>query len=330
MKRLAFASLFALSFLFGSLAHAEEVVIKLGTVAPRGSTWHTILQEMGQKWSEASGGLVKLKVYPGGTLGNEGDMVKKMRIGQLQSAALTTIGLHEISPDPQAIDVPLMVDSFATYDYIIGKLRPRLEKALYDKGYVVLNWAEVGFVRLFSTKRYSTMAEFQSAKVFTWEGDPGSADAWRAAGFHPVVLSSTDIVPSLNTGLIDTVAMAPLYAFQSRIFEKAKYMLDLPWSILTGATVVKKDAWDKIAPDVQKKLLAIADDYGKRVATEVRRMDSEALSTMKQQGLTLVPPGDPAQFARAAEASHKVIRGRVVPEGIFDEVARLSKEAHKK
>src|SRR5256885_8432284 len=101
---------------------AAEERIKLGTLAPNGSTWHTLLKEMGQKWGEVSGGKVKLVIYPGGVLGNEGDMVKKMRIGQLQAAALTTIGLHEISPDPQAVDVPMMIDSWDTLDYVMERV----------------------------------------------------------------------------------------------------------------------------------------------------------------------------------------------------------------
>src|SRR6476619_4895559 len=132
--------------LCGAVAHADEK-IKLGTLAPSGSTWHTLLKEMGQKWSEASGGKVKLIIYPGGVVGNEGDMVKKTRIGQLQAVALTTIGLHEITPEPQAIDVPMLIDSFPTLDYVMERVAPKLEKALLAKGYVVIGWAEVGFVR---------------------------------------------------------------------------------------------------------------------------------------------------------------------------------------
>src|SRR5947209_11010805 len=106
MKKIAFA-LFAL--LFAAAPARADVVIKVGTLAPNGSPWHTLLKEMGQKWEQASGGKVKLRVYPGGVLGNEGDMIKKMRIGQLQAAAVTTIGLHDISPDPQSLDVPMMI-----------------------------------------------------------------------------------------------------------------------------------------------------------------------------------------------------------------------------
>ncbi|HEX4458931.1 MAG TPA: TRAP transporter substrate-binding protein DctP, partial [Polyangia bacterium] len=151
--------------------------------------------------------------------------------------------------------------------------------------------------------------------------------AWRAGGFHPVVVSSTDIVPSLQTGLIDTVALAPLYAYSSRIFEKAKYMLDVPWAVLTGATVVKKEDWDKVPADLQPKLMEITREYSKKVGDEVRRMDTEALANMVKQGLVQVKTTDLAAFDRAAEASYKVIRGKVVPAEAFDEVKRLVAES---
>jgi TRAP-type C4-dicarboxylate transport system substrate-binding protein len=316
----------ALLVLCPQLAHAD-VTIKLGTLAPNGSAWHTLLKEMGQKWEAASGGKVKLRVYPGGVLGNEGDMVKKIRIGQLQAAALTTIGLHDISPDAQAVDVPMLVDSWEVLDYVMDRMAPKLERTFESKGYVVLGWSEVGFVRFFSTKKVSTLAEMQAAKMFCWEGDPASADAWRAGGFHPVVISSTDIVPSLQTGMIDTVALAPLYAYSSHIFEKAKYMLDLPWAVLTGGTVVKKEEWEKVPAELRPKLIEISREYGKKIGAEVRRMDNEALASMVKDGLVVVKPADPQAFVKAATASYRVVRGRVVPEGPFDEVKKLVEEA---
>ncbi|HEY2748366.1 MAG TPA: TRAP transporter substrate-binding protein DctP [Polyangia bacterium] len=325
MKKLAigFAVLLAC---VPAAAHAD-VIIKLGTLAPNGSTWHTLLKEMGQKWEQASGGKVKLRIYPGGVLGNESDMVKKMRIGQLQAAALTTLGLHDIAPDAQAVDVPGLVDSWPTLDYVMDRMGPKLERILEGKGYAVLGWSEVGFVRFFSTKRYASLADMQRAKMFCWEGDPAAAEAWRVAGFHPVVMSSTDIVPGLQTGLIDTVALAPLYAYSSRMFEKAKYMLDLPWAVLTGATVVRKDEWDKVPADIKPKLIEISREYAKKIAVEVRRMDNEALENMVKQGLVSVKPTDPADFLQAAQKSYGVIRGKVVPAETFDEVRKLVDEA---
>ena len=304
MKRSLLLAL-ALSVL-PSPSRAEEK-IKLGTLAPSGSTWHTLLKEMGQKWSEASGGKVKLIIYPGGVVGNEGDMVKKTRIGQLQGAALTSIGLHEITPEPQAVDVPFMIDSFDELDYVMERIGPKLEKSLEAKGYVVIGWAEIGFVRFFSTKKYQTMADFTGpAKVFGWEGDPASNEAWRAGGFKPVVMSSTDIT--------------------ARIFEKAKYMLDMKWAILTGATIVRKDAWEKIPAELRPKLLEIAKEYSKKIAVEVRKLDDDALKTMKTQGLVPVTPVDPPTFEKAARATWTIIRGKVVPATTFDEVKALAEE----
>src|SRR5262249_25183071 len=118
--------------------------------------------------------------------------------------------------------------------------------------------------------------------------------------------------------------------FTSRIFERAKYMLDLPWAVLTGGMVVRKDVWEKVPADARGKLIEIARAYGKKISAEVRRMDSEALATMKTQGLEIVKPKDPAEFRRAAQATYGTIRGKVVPAATFDEVKRLVEEAHGK
>jgi TRAP-type C4-dicarboxylate transport system substrate-binding protein len=330
--RLRSLALFAALFGVFTAARAEAapVVIKLGTLAPKGSAWETLLKQLGQEWSEISGGQVTLRIYAGGTLGNEGDMVKKMRVGQLQAAALTSIGLHEVSPDPQGLDVPMMIETSQAHDYVIEKMAPQLEKKIEEKGFVVLDWSHIGFVRFFSSKKYDSIKALQEGgKVFCWEGDPASADAWRAAGFKPVIMSSTDIVSSLQTGMLDTVALSPLAAFSTQYFQKAKYMIDTPWASLTGAMIVRKDAWDKVPADMRPKLLAAAKEIGKKIDEQVRNMDGDALKSMQSQGLMIVK-GDPAQMLAAAKASWKVIRGRVVPEATFDEVQKLVAEAKNK
>jgi TRAP-type C4-dicarboxylate transport system substrate-binding protein len=300
-----------------------DVTIKLGTLAPNGSTWHNLLKEMGEKWAEASGGQVKLKIYAGGTLGNEGDMVRKMAVGQLQSAAITSVGMHEIIKEPQTLSVPMMIDSDAEFDYVLPKVQGRLESLFEKKGYVVLTWGQVGYSRFFCTKPYQTPAEMADAKIFAWEGDPASVEAWKAAGFRPVVLSSTDMLTSLQTGMIDCITNPPLYTFTARLFEKAKHMVDVNWGLLIGATIVKKKDWEKIPADTRAKLLAIAREVGQRTDVEVRKMNAEALETMKKQGLNAVKPADVGAWRKAAESAWPAIRGKVVPADFFDEVKRL-------
>src|SRR6266566_6157124 len=193
MHRLALALTLAAT----SASAQTAVRIKLGTLAPQGSTWHQLLLAMAQDFAKASEGKVELKIYAGGTQGNEGEMIRKMSIGQLQAASITAIGLHEITPEPQAEDVPFLIDSYEEYDYVHEKLRPRLDDALVRRGYVPIHWGEVGFVYFFSTEQYRTPADFSKGKIFTWNGDPAAEAAWRKAGFRPVVLSSTDLIPAL-------------------------------------------------------------------------------------------------------------------------------------
>jgi TRAP-type C4-dicarboxylate transport system substrate-binding protein len=300
----------------------QQVQIKLGTLAPNGSTWHELLKEMAVRWGEASRDGVKLRIYAGGTQGNEGEMVRKMAVGQLQGAAVTTVGLHDIAAEPQALTVPLMFDSAAELQKALPILEPKLDVMLEKKGYVPLTWGAIGAIKLFCTKPFKTPAEAAGAKIFAWEGDPGSVKAWKAAGFNPVVLSSTDVITSLQTGMIECIPNVPLYVLTARLFEKAPYMIDVNWGWLVGATVVRKDAWEKIPADLRPKLLAISRELGKKVDVEVARLNTEAVTAMERQGLKVVKV-DAAAWRVMAEKSWPVVRGEVVPAAFFDEVKAL-------
>jgi TRAP-type C4-dicarboxylate transport system substrate-binding protein len=300
-------------------SRAQQVQIKLGTLAPTGSTWHELLKEMAERWSQASGGTVKLRVYAGGTQGNEGEMIRKMAVGQLQGAAVTTVGLHDIAPEPQALATPVMFDSADEVKQALVKLEPKLDALLEKKGYVALTWGAIGALKLFCTQAYRTPAEAAGAKIFAWEGDPASVKAWKAAGFNPVVLSSTDVITSLQTGMIQCIPNVPLYVLTARLFEKAPYMIDIPWGWLVGATVIRKDAWDKIPADLRPKLITIARELGKKVDDEVAKLNTDAVSAMEKQGLKVVKV-DPGPWRAMAEKAWPVVRGEVVPAPFFDEV----------
>jgi TRAP-type transport system periplasmic protein len=323
MHRLALALTLAAT---AASAQPAPVRIKLGTLAPQGSTWHQLLMSMSQDFSKASNGKVELKIYAGGTQGNEGEMIRKMSIGQLHAASMTVIGLHEITPEPQAEDVPFMIDSYEEYDYVHERIRGKLEEAIAKRNYHVLQWGEVGFVYLFSTEAYRSPSDFGKGKVFTWNGDPGAEAAWKAAGFHPVVLSSTDLVPALTSGMINVIGQSPLYAYTTNMYARAGNMLNLHWGFLTGATVVRKDTWEKIPADVREELLKISEDYSKRTRDDVRKQNEDAIMQMKKRGLKVNSPIDMTGWQQAAERANQVVRGKVVPADIYDEVKRLRDE----
>jgi TRAP-type C4-dicarboxylate transport system substrate-binding protein len=296
-----------------------EVTIKLATLAPAGSSWHEILKEMAVRWEAASGGQVKLRVYPGGSQGSEGDMVRKMGIGQLQAASITNVGMHDILPEPQMLSLPTFFGSEAEVECAFEKVRPKLEAAFEQRGYVVLQWSRIGAMFLFCRAPYRTPADMANAKIFAWEGDPKSVDAFRAAGFRPVVLSSNDVVPSLQTGMIDCMTSVPLYVLTAGMYEKANHMMDLPWGYMFGATIVRKESWEKVPAAVRPQLQAIALELGQKVDADVKKQAADAVAAMKKKGLSVVPV-DPAPWRAAMEKSWPVVRGGVVPAPFFDEV----------
>lgn len=326
MKKLLLAALLAV---LAPAVRAEPVTIKLGTLAPQGSSWHELLKELALRWEQASGGQVRLRIYAGGTQGSEGDMVRKLGIGQLQAAAITNIGMHDVIPDPQAFSVPFLFDDERETDCAFDRLRPRLDEALAKRGFVALHWAKVGSIYLFCDQPRRTPAEAKNAKVWVWEGDPKSVAAYRAVGFQPVVLSATDMVPALQTGMIDCVPNVALYVLTARLFDRANHMMDAPWSHMVGATIVRKDVWEKIDPALRTKLQAIAVELGKKVDTEVKRLNTDAIAAMQKQGMKVVPT-DPAPWRAALQKTWPIIRGGVVPAEFFDEVKAARDACRKK
>jgi TRAP-type C4-dicarboxylate transport system substrate-binding protein len=309
----------ALMVLSPAEGRAQGLTVKLGTLAPAGSAWHEALKDMAQRWEQASNGQVKLRVFPGGAQGDEGDMIRKLAIGQLQAAAVSNVGMHDVVTEPQAFSAPLLFEDESEMECAFARVKDKLESALRRRGLVALQWSRVGTAVFFCNAPFKTPREMARAKMFAWEGDPATVKAWRTAGFHPVVLSSTDLLPALTTGMIDCVSNVPLYMLSSRTFEKARYMIDLPLGSVLGATVIRQETWDQIPADLQGKLLEISRELGAKIDAEVRRLNADAVDAMKRQGLEIVPV-EPKEWLPMLERSWTVIRGEVVPKEFFDEV----------
>ncbi len=315
----------SMSILFAHPALAKKVTIKLGTMAPSGSTWHLLLKEMGARWAEASDGRVKLKVYAGGVAGNEADMMRKMRIGQLHAAAFTSLGLTQFTRAPQAISVPGVIADEEEWTHVFAEMQPLWNAEVEANGYVVLGWGDLGWVYMVVNKEVRSPVEMNGLKVFAWAGDPAAVESWRLAGFQPVVLSGTDVMQGLSTGMIEAFAATPMIAMTARWYERAPYMVKTAWGHLPGATIVSKKVWDRIPAEMRGQLAAIARDTSARVNAEVLRMQGEAIAAMKKRGLTLIELDEAGQRAwgEMAEKAWPAIRGGVVSEADFDRVIEV-------
>jgi len=307
---------------------AQTVLIKMGTVAPDGSPWHQILQHMGQQWQKVSGGKVTLRIYPGGVLGDEPDMITKMRIGQLQAVALSGSGLSRLEPAVACLQIPMMIESYEELDYVRDRVAPRLEKLLDEKGYVVLNWGDAGWVHFFTKTPARRLDDIRKMKLFTMAGDADALELYQSAGFRPVPLATTDMMPALQTGLIEAFDVPPLLAMLNQWFGLARHMLDIRWTPLVGATVVSKKAWERIPESMRPAMLEAARGAGLRLRTEIRKMGDDAVAEMRKRGLNVITVDGPtlAEWRREVEEAYPKLRGRLVPAELFDEVRRLRDE----
>ena len=316
-------------------AWGQQIDIKMGTLAPAGSPWHKVLEKMGAMWRAQSDGKVKLTIFAGGTLGDEPDLVNKMRVNQIQAVALSGAGMADLEPGVMALQIPLMFESYEELDYVRDRIAPRLEKMIEARGYLVLNWGDAGWVHFFSRAPLARVDDLRKVKLFTWAGSNEELELWKTNGFRPVPLAATDILMGLKTGLIDAVPTTPLYALWNQCFGLAKYMSDVKWAPLVGATVVSKAVWEKVPQDKRALMIQAARDSGQEMRSGIRGMGDAAINTMTQgqagsraTKLTVVH-ADPAALAdwrRETEAAYPKMRGKLVPTDLFDEVRRLRDE----
>jgi TRAP-type C4-dicarboxylate transport system substrate-binding protein len=233
------------AFLLGTLlalnAFAADKQLRIGTLASKNSLYHRQLMELGEAWRTAQGGNGKYLVYPDGSQGGETDMVRRMRIGQLQGGLLSVVGLREIEPSIAALqNMPMMFKSWEEVDYVREKMRPAMEKKFLEKGFVVLAWGDAGWVRFFSKTPAFAPNDFKGMKFFAWGAEADQQEIMKNLGYTPVPLETADILPAIQTGMINAVPSTPYFALATQIYTTANNMLDMNWSPIVGALIIKK------------------------------------------------------------------------------------------
>ena len=304
------------------------LVIRMATLVPDGSSWYLILKETAEKWRQLSGGRVTVRLFPGGVAGDDPDVVRKMRLGSLSAGVLTSVGVAEIDKSVYALGIPLAFDSYDEVYWVHEKMRPKLEASLEQKGFVVLNWLDGGWVHFFTKRPVAVPDDLRRLKLFTWAGDAETVEVWRSAGFNPVPLPSTEIATALQTGLVEALGSPPQLAIISQFFNNARNMTDLRWQLLLGATLVSKATWDKVPADVKPALLQATREAGERLRKEIRDAEQRDVLAMKKRGLTVVPvsAAQRAQWAKLTESLYPRIKGKIVPAEAFDEAMRYRDE----
>jgi TRAP-type transport system periplasmic protein len=308
---------------------SAQTRIRLATLIPSGTSYHHSLLEMGEKWKKASNGNIALTIYPDGIMGSEDEIVRRMRVGQLQAAVLTVSGLSAIDPAVGALQkMPLVYRSLDEAAYVRNKLAPELDRRFADKGFVVLFWTDGGWVRLFSKEPGMVPQDFKKMKIFVTAGDVTQSELYKSAGFKPVLLEWSDVLTSLQTGLVDALPTIPLHALSNQFYISTHHMLEVNWIPLVGALIMTKKSWDALPQAQRDDMLKAAADCGQEFQTNNRKENQEALESMQKRGLQVHPVTKEAEeeWRRFSESLYPQIRGTIVPADTFDKVLQLLRD----
>ncbi|MGA9033785.1 MAG: TRAP transporter substrate-binding protein DctP [Sulfuricaulis sp.] len=276
-----------LLFLMLPAAHAEEpYILKFATLAPHGSTWLNIITDWANKVEKESQGRLKFKLYGGGVSGDEPDVLRKIRFGQLHGGAMTGHGIGYIYSPARVLEIPFLFRSYDEVDHVRAQLMPEIREGFHQNGFELIGWMEVGFIQLFSRVPIYSIADLKQRRIWLWQGDPLGTAFFAASGLAPVPLPITEVFTSLSTGLIDTTIAPPLGAIAFQWFTKTPYMTDIPVMDGIGGLIVSRKFFDGLPKDLQQLLRRTGEEAGTRLLVETRRDNEKSLAVLKQNGVT--------------------------------------------
>ena len=291
-KNLLFILFLLTLFLFGAPpgTSAQKVVLKMGTLAPEGTAWVKAFREIGRELEKKTNRQVRLRVFPSGILGGEVDMLRKIKVGQIQGALLTGGGLGVVFKDFKILAIPFLFQNYAEVDALINKMSGFFQKGLEDKGFQSMGWAEQGFIYLFSKEPIRSAADIRKRKVWIWQDTAMGRAVFKELGVNPIPLNIPDILMALQTGMIDTVYASPLAAISMQWFTKVSYLTDVPLAYSAGAVVFQKSALEKIPAAERRIMEEIFKRHLDPLKGKVRAENKKAIEVLAGKGIKRVTP----------------------------------------
>jgi TRAP-type transport system periplasmic protein len=330
-----FLFLFTLALLMmvpGRALGTQSFIIKFASVAPEGSSWMNHMKELDRTIREKSDGQVGFRIYAGGVAGDELDVLRKIRIGQLQGAAFSGVGFGQILPMVRVLDLPFLFRNDDEVDLVHREMEKFFSQQFTDRGFELAAWAEVGNVHLFSRSPIRKVSDLERLRVWTWTGDPIARETFSAMRTNPVPLAVTDVTTALNTGMIDTVYAPPLGAMALQWDLYVKNMTLLPLAHSTGAVLLARSFTDKMPPHLLKLLKEESRRAMAELTTQLRQQTREYIELLGERGIQLLEIPDETDledFYRVHDQVARTLEGKVYPKEVLERVYTVLKAARR-
>ncbi len=331
IRQLTIITLFA--FLSGGLtSYAKTYRLKLSTLAPAGSVWYKNFQKTAGKIKELTDGKVKFKVYPGGVMGNDDVIFRKIRVGQLDGASFTSSGICLVYKDFLALSLPRFFRSKEEIDYMLEKMSPFLENAIRKKGYEALGFTGNGFTYMFTKTPVRRTADLKSAKAWLLENDPIMKAIYKAAHVTPISTSIGDVMTALETGLLNMVFNTPTGLVALQWFNKVNYMTDIPLTYSFGTILIRSKSWNKLPENYRIIVKREIESMMKENTKQIREADARAIELIRKRGVEIIPstPELVSDFQAIADTVNQKLMEKEVSPEMVDRIQKVLEEYRRK
>lgn len=323
---------FTIILVLSAVRLQAAIEIKIGSVAPERSPWHTALLKVARDWEAITSGQVKIRVYPGGIAGSELDMIRKVRLGVLQGAVLTNMGMMKVERSVLVLNLPFLFNSDEEFNYVFQRLKPIFEARVEENGFKVIHWTQSGWVYFFSKGPVLNPDDLKKYKISITKDDPDLEQVWKRMGYQVVPQDNKDVLIGLESGMVSAVYLPAVMAASGQYFAIASHMLAPKLSPLVGSLILSRKTWEQIPENFRPALLEAADRQARTLAGEITSLEEEAVKAMKEHGLVINSPSD-SEMAQWRETSSRAIQsliGRIIPADIYEKTLDFIREYRSK
>lgn len=328
LKRILLALLLSVTACTATAAD-KTYVFKFATLVPQGTTWMNIIEKWTAKVEKESAGKIKFKLYPGGVAGDEPDVIRKIRFGQLHGGAMTGHGIGYIYSPSRVLEIPFLFRSYDEVDHVRAQIMPEIKKGFHDNGFELLGWMEVGFIQFFSREPIYSLEDMRKRRIWLWQGDPLGTAFFSAGNISPVPLPVTEVFSSLSTGLIDTTVAPPLAAIGLQWFTKVSYMTNLSIMDAIGGILVSRKFFDELPKDLQEILRRTGEETAQQLLIQTRLDNEKSISVLKNHGITVTTTWkdkDADLFALRDRAAASLAKSGYIPDELYQRTKKSLEE----
>lgn len=330
LKGISFIALVSMFFCLGVFpAFAQKKqILKIASVAPENTPYGAALNKMAADWSAATNGEVEVRIYHNGVAGNEEDIIRKIKLGQLQGGVLTSFGLNSITPEILALSVPFTIRDEGELNAVLQGLRPTLEKNIEDKGFVSIAWSTAGWIKVFSRRPVYVPADLKSQKLATNISEPELTQAFKALGFNMVPLNMNDVLMALNSGMVDAMYSSPIAIGGLQAFAIAKNMATVNICPFMGGMVLSRNAWRSIPDKYKPKLMEINKRMEEELNSSILKLEEDAVKTMVGLGLAVnnTTPAQQEEWYKDTEKGIQSLIGTVFDKTTYDQMMAILRD----